>query len=93
MPEQSELVREFDAERAPTRLQLRVLRVLWAIGPCSFDELASQFQRPRPALRAALHWLRLGGWVFRPSEKRWDVTAAARQWLRSNREAAYDRAS
>lgn len=69
-----------DPLRAPTRLQLRVLRVLRAIGPCSVTELRMQFLARGPALRAALHWLRLGGWAYQPAPKRWDVTAAGRQW-------------
>lgn len=68
---------------APTAFQMRVLRVLRAIGPCSLADLCQHCDRPSEAVRLAVWILRDGGFVRRGSDGLYDVSTAARLALNS----------
>ena len=70
-----------DADRPLTPLQLRVLRVVRAIGPCPLGDVFPHFRERSTAVRLAVYTLRQGGWMFRLRSGDYDVSAATRQWL------------
>lgn len=67
-----------DRTASPTPFQMRVLRILRAIGPCPLAELSRHCNRPAEAVRLAVWILRDGGFVRRDDDGLYDVTPAAR---------------